>query len=68
MDVFHEFHHFLSWQKDPSNFEREKGLPPDHPLEIEDEMKGFDDFTDFIKEKASREARQPIRDSVLRLV
>ena len=46
---------FLSWKKDPSNFEREKGLPPDHPLEIEYEMNGFDDFTDFIKEKASHD-------------
>ncbi len=52
MNVFHEFHHFLSWKKDPSAFEREKGLPPDHPIEQEYELKALDDFTAFIKERA----------------
>ncbi len=54
MNVFHEFHHFLTWKKDPSAFEREKGLPPNHPVEQEYESNALNDFTAFIKERAKQ--------------
>jgi hypothetical protein len=50
MSIFHEFHHFLSWRKDPSNYEKERNLPGDHPIEILREREALEDLRGFVKQ------------------
>lgn len=57
MSIFHETHHYIDWKKDPANYERQKSLPPTHPIEVQHEIAAIEDLTAFLREWANKQTK-----------
>jgi hypothetical protein len=57
MSIFHEIHHYIDWKKDPANYEKQKGLPPTHPIEVQHEIAAIGDLTAFLREWANNQTK-----------